>query len=434
MGLAVRDNLPKASIKVPHPSQLSKSSSTPLFIKPTLPIYGEGCRALMNDLKDLRRAGNTTLAEGADGFAGNSDLQLMDLCTQDCNDTGESLRNGIELLKKQMVAARTHGAARHPTVNVSEKSLVVLERKLVLLAPLEDVLLKYQDVVKDGVVGLVEKVLAGGDPQALYGHAFGIREVLEENLHRHPPGRPQDVEMYVRHTEHYMKTFGLNAEHKTVLLARKHLREEMAEAAELAGTRASELCLQAAANKDGNPRSLEGDAINRLEVLLEGLGTHPDHPGLTKVGRCKEAARSAAVLRWAELQLPAPPGGPDKAYKSATRVEDEVQAALEFGVFPDHPDLMKAATVGHHLRAEGVRRFAQYTVDVMGKRLGDAEAAAIKIEDAIKEALKLGVPVPTEELEAARKIAVGAREVEGLKKREHNAEMRKAKAAKEAAK
>merc|ERR1719199_1810421 len=98
--------------------------------------------------------------------------------------------------------------------------------------------------------------------------------------------------------------------------------------------RADDLVKQAAAKGDLNPKSFEGDAIWRLEALLEGVGTHPDHPGLTKVGRCKEAARSAAVLRWAELQLPAPPGGPDKAYKSATRVEDEVQAALEFGVFP----------------------------------------------------------------------------------------------------
>jgi len=411
--LIEREAPPKVKVNVP-PLQLPECSWTP---PPSKIIYSESARDLVKDLQDLRRAGHPSLQPGAPDF--DSSMTLMDLCVLDIKDTPETLFDGIRILKEQLVGAVNHGAAAHPTLKVSKRALFTVQRKYDLLNPLVQAMKHFVIFAKD-LPGVIEDVIAGADPEEKYGKSFGMREMLQDNIHKDPLGRPQDVPPNIRHQDKFMHTFGLSAEHVSVLLAREYLKNECAEVAELAAVRAEQLVKRAAEKQDLNPKSLEGDAIWRLEALLEGFGTHEDHPGLTKVGRCKEAARAAAVLRYANTLFPAKAGPPEKAYKAAELVEEEVKEALEFGVFDDHPDLMKAVKVGHHLRAEGVLRFAKNTVHGMGNRLGDAEAAAIKIEDTIKEALKKGVPVPTEELEAARKVAVGARETEGLKRREAN--------------
>lgn len=420
--ISSKDAPRRRTCKVPDPALLPKCASAPTLNR----VYGPFAADLRRDLKDLRRGGTT-----AEGTGANRDVTPTELCMFDCNDTPESLANGIEILKNAMVKAREHGAACHPTMSLSEGFLKVVERKHKLLAPLCKQMEGYGEVVKD-VQSLVDTVLAGAEPEALWGHVFGMREIIENGIHMPYPGagdskgRPQDADKTIRHSEGFQKRFGLNGRHKAILRAREFFKGPAAECAVICAKKAKEIVLEAAARQDLNPRSTEADAVSRMEALLEGLGTNPDHAAMTEVGRCKEAARAAAVLRFAQSKFPAPVGGQDKAYQAAMRVEEEVQAAYEFGVFEDHPDIMKAAAVGHHLRSEGVLRFAKQRLKTMGNRLGDAEEAAIKIENAIKDATKLGVPVSTEELEEARKVALKAREAEGLKRREANAAARKA--------
>lgn len=442
-----------ASMLHPHPPDLRRKAALSMRVPDpakmsTIPLpevgpfgviadsYGFNSEELLQDLYSVRRA-NPKLDETSDAYEGELGMTLAELCIRDCADTPEVLMNGMEILRQTIAEARLHGCAQHPTISLSKRALRVVERKYKLLEPLVKSLTGFEKLIKNDSAEMIEKIIDGGDPEALYGFAFGMRETLQDGLHQPFPGagdalgRPQDADKLW--SLDFQESFGLCADHMSVLRVRQHIKEECADMAVLAAERMQDIVKAAAARGDTDPRSPEADAVARVEVFLEGLGTHLDHPSVLKVGRCKEAARAAALLRYANTECPAPAGKDQLATFAAERLEKEIEAAIEFGVDEDHPDLKKAVMLGIHLRAEAVARFARMKTSTMGNRLGDAAEVAEKIEGKVEEAVAAGIPMNIEELEEARKIAVKAREAEGLKRREHNREKAKMEAAAKAA-
>merc|ERR1719375_2990590 len=99
------------SLRVPDPAKMS-----------TIPFpevgpfgviadsYGFNSDELLQDLYNVRRAGNPKLDEKSDDYEPLG-MTLAELCIRDCADTPEVLLNGMEILRKTIAEARLHGCA-----------------------------------------------------------------------------------------------------------------------------------------------------------------------------------------------------------------------------------------------------------------------------------------------------------------------------------
>jgi len=433
MGMSLKEPRPRIAVKVPP----VRSSSEPFLPKPNL-NGRERAAALQVDFAKMRRGANPRLWDKENPrVATEEGLQysLMDLCICDLEDTPETLKEGLKILRECKEPAVTHGAGRHPTMGVTDRTLLVAERKCKLLSDIVYPLRNSLELNKK-MEYWIDTLFDGADPEETVGHCFGLRETLRRGIHQ-PHGRPQDSDLKSTNFPEFLKTFGLPAEHVSVLEARKQLSATCEEWAEKCSAKAKQAVLKAAAEKEVNPKSPEASAIERLEYFLEQFGVHEDSKWLLELGRCKEAARGGAVMRYAEAEdkYRRTPGGKDPVFRAADRIEKEIEEALEFGVEADQPDLKKAITIGHHVRGEAIYRYALEVAKSSGTRLGDAEAAALKIEAYTQEAMKVkGLPPDIEELARAAKVVLGLREDEGKRKREANSKKRAEDQAKKAAK
>lgn len=419
MGLSLKESRPRVVVKVPP----VRCSSEPFLPKSSL-RGRERSAALLVDFTKMRRGANPRLWDDENPRVATEDglrYSLMDLCICDLQDTPETLREGIKILRECKDPAVIHGAGCHPTMGVTDRTLLVAERKYKLLS---DVVFPLRNSLEfnNRMDHWIQTMFDGGNPDEVAGHCFGVREALRRGIHQ-PHGRPQDGELKSRNFPQFLKTFGLPAEHVSVLEARTQVGATCEVWAEKCSEVAKKAVLKAAADKDINPKSTEAFAIERLEYFLESFGVHMDSKWLLELGRCKEAARAGAVLRYAESEdkFRTTPGGKEPVFRAAERIEKEIEEAIEFGCEKDQPDLKRAITVGHHMRGEAIYRYALEVSKSCGTRLGDAEAAAQKIELYYRDAMKIHeLPPDTEELAKADKVVLGLREDEGKRKREAN--------------
>jgi len=122
-------------------------------------------------------------------------------------------------------------------------------------------------------------------------------------------------------------------------------------------------------------------------------------------------------------------------YKSADQVAETVQAAADWLIEKTHPDMKAAMNISYDLRALAVKMIAEDEIRMKDTRtnLGDAEKAAERIEDGIKECIRLGCDRDHLTLKEANEMAQHMRQVEGMRKRLANKKKAEAeKAAREA--
>jgi hypothetical protein len=246
--LSEKSPRPRIELKVPVPASFLPA--------PTKPLHHQA-QELLADFKKLRRGGNPRLMGETLEEATEDGLQysLMTLCVADCKDTPETLEDGIKMLRNTIEPAITHGAGRHATIATSEKTLVVLERKCRLLGEVVFKLRNFRELEpsRDAVI---KQIFEGSDPHEVAGQCFGMREALKANIH-HPHGRPQDAESRALNFSLFIKTFGLPAEHESVLEVRAILKDTLEGWAEQCSEMCKEAVMKAAREKDPEPRSKE---------------------------------------------------------------------------------------------------------------------------------------------------------------------------------
>lgn len=442
------------------PRPLGRSVSETALL-PRRVLGRERSKYLLSSLFDLRRAGNPRLTGAPEPEAsckvhpgctacsqlsarlapvpvvqdvspGPEDSTLMELTIADCEDTPDSLERTAEMLRIAQKPAGDYGGARHATSCVSKRTLQVVERKCEVLKKLVESLAGYEAACRRKVP-LITAVIRGAFATEA-GAAIGIREVIAGSIH--PGGKPQEADKSMFQV--FVTTFKLPAFHRTVLRAQALFREQEVLWADDIARLAKEEVDREKTSGNESPESVAAEAVKRLEELAVGIGVTHANPRLTEIEMLSIAARAAAVLRHAEGEarkdakaaLAGEKG--DAAQTAALRVEASVKAGVAWGVEKSHPSMFKALIIAKDLRAAGVHRYAQHQVRSKKDALGEAEKAADRIDEAIRTAVKAGVNVAHDFIQAAQKLSLQAREEEGLKKRLANAEKRKLEKEKEA--
>eukprot|EP00747_Dinoflagellata_sp_TGD_P210478 gnl/TRDRNA2_/TRDRNA2_83740_c1_seq1.p1 gnl/TRDRNA2_/TRDRNA2_83740_c1~~gnl/TRDRNA2_/TRDRNA2_83740_c1_seq1.p1 ORF type:complete len:406 (+),score=107.49 gnl/TRDRNA2_/TRDRNA2_83740_c1_seq1:182-1219(+) len=274
------------------------------------------------------------------------------------------------------------------------------------------------------------------------GDARFLPELINKSIHRSITkqrgeyGRPEMADRIA--FDVFAKNFGLPYNHGVI----EHARQRMSEEVDLQPGLWLDLALEVAlreqakeykiANKDG--KSPAAGAIMRMYKLIKDLGSpEPEkQEKMRKLVGIGMDTRAASIKRCAEHEL-----AKDEPLKTRKEKGDAPRAAADrllvalrdayaYGCERRMPDMVPSIAGWEYLRSESVRRNGLHLVATKPNKPGAAEAVAEKIENNMKQAIKEGVPVENETLQAARMVAKAALEEENLRKRADAAAARKA--------
>jgi len=340
------------------------------------------------------------------------------------------LRYSFNKLSDTRKAALELGACRHATVMMSTRTIAVCQRKIELLIKLEKNCCAFTEACQQKNA-IVEYVVGGADAAEVVGPAAGMRERLREFVHAGDRGRPELADR--TDFERFAATFGLPAHHVDVLSARQMFKTECDAWSQLILERCHAEVDQEAAG-DTSPEGQAAAMANRLAQLLTAITScGPEDARIETLHELRTKARASACSRNAEweaeedLKQAQVKEKGDAANRAAERIEANVKkATVDYRIEKRHPLLMLAVRVAKDLRAEGLLRYAVDELRRTKGEPGDDERAANHIERACKRTIAAGVPATNAKVEQCRSMALEAREQEGLRKRQANAEKLKA--------
>jgi len=432
--------------------------------------WGKASATFLSSLHDLRRK----------PMEEDKDSQLFRQTVGDVHDTSEMLRARKNTLEEAIAATLQTGGERHPTVIISRRCLLVVERKLAIIEDLEAKCNAFEAIHGRGEE-LWEKIFSGelkGDD--VVGDAADFRAVVRDAAHIGDPleadksdfaffvsslGLPPSHDLLLRSQkalrkgvqascrcaldvfakraaglpDSETKALSINTAEAVSLLMRlstqsKHnvLRQLKAESSKLRAryvlskAKEASTLIQNATTDDG-PMLLTR-AANVRSIIMDAVAFGvPDEAGEIKQAKLIVLGlRARTVLQNARRLQANEKERPDNrtAVMSAARIRAECSEALEFGVLANDSDLAAARLIAASLHAMKVVRVALHEKDEDARAVeknvyiaGDATAAAERIDGEIKEALRAFVPRDHPLLEDARGIAKHLREQEFFRKR-----------------
>jgi len=441
---------------VSKPKMPLRRSMTP-SIK-VLPGGRDRGKAVLSALYDMRHAGNPNVGSGSDAGsdagskAGSKEgrstrassrvpshvvknnpgeeLTLLEFTLVDCNDTPEQLREGLELICKGQDIVTELKNSRHPTMLGAARAHQVMRRKLEVLEPLVQGIRQFEELSsrKQEVVKAVE---AGAKPTDIGPEAIKLSVLIEDSVHKRPAGCPEKADRL--NWELFVSTFKLPRDHGAFYQAEAAIERETEEWMDLVIETAIRLVEAEKQNQDGDTTSHSpaAEVVKNLFNLMEGMAIAPDHPKLVKTDMLANAQKCRKLLAFAKAQHRDTMGttSSKELREVAESLRDNILQTVRWGVNRTHPDLMKSMELACMLRAEGVRQHASKLMRMKRSRVGEAERAALDIEDEITEAQEFGCPFDMETIQAARSLSLKLREEEGLRKRQANSEKKHAAAA-----
>jgi len=368
--------------------------------------------------------------------ASDEEMAYMEKVISSCSDTPDSLRGDIAALYESHDPIHDDlGGARHPTTLVFARALKVTERKLSVLSKLVEATRQFE-AMSERKPQVIRAVINGQSAAEAGGAAIGYADKVENSIHAKPYGCPEDGDKSF--FEWFAASMKLSKNHVAVLHAQSVFDANLEPWVQILAKSSREEFDKECASGDESSDSPAAEAIRRLFTLSEGLSLPEEHPKLIETEMLCKAAKARKVRinaesEWREIQEKAQPS---KAREAALRLEKVVRDAVKWGLEKNHPDMRTALSISQDLHGRSVLLAADDEFRLMKSRnkLGDAEAAAVRIEESIKECIAMGVPVAHPELEKSKKIALRFREEEGYRKRQANRDKQLAeKAAKEAA-
>jgi len=410
----------------------------------------------------------------------DKEAQLFRQTLGDLHDTAAQLSHRKEELQEGISTTLATGGDRHPTVILYRRCLAVVERKMALLAELEEKCAAFESIHNRGEE-LWGDVLAGKIlGESVVGVAAGFRSFVKHIVHQGDPVQTDKSDF-----NYFVSRLGLPPGHDLLVRSQKALHDKVKAscrcvldlfASKAAGLPDAEvkalavntleavnlLLLLSTPSKQSVVRQLKAEAMKlraryvSMEVkeashVLE-RATENDGPLLLRragdlrqavleavefgvaheVEEIKQAKlmvlglRAHTVLSNAKRLQNDDKERPDnrRAVHSAGTIREEVQAASEFGCLANDTALAEARHIADSLYAIKVLRQAQREKEEDTRALdknvcmsGDATAAAERIDAEIKEAVQFKVPSDHDLIEEARKVAQYLREQEFLRKR-----------------
>lgn len=334
-----------------------------------------------------------------------------------CNDTTETLTNGIYLMKNSSTSVEKFGGLRHPSSLLAIRTLCVLERKLEVLAPYE-VAVKHLEFLNSNKRKILAQARDGGDIKQLAGPAWNIKDQIVASTH--PGGKPAECDRASWDT--FVATFRLPSEHELILLGWGLLQDEAPEWAEMCLDMGESLAAKEAKNPDScrSPESPAANSTKNMFDFLVGINVDPYRPDMSRCFTMFSATRALAVTRYAEAEAAKDKVNEGKKEKAdealmyATNIHSAIKAAVFWGVDGGVPELKKAKELHIHLRAENVGRFAALTMGTIKDGVsGSAAKVADLIDAAVNEAIEVyEVSIQHPAMQEARTLFLEARSEE----------------------
>jgi len=391
---------------------------------------------LMEFLEGLRRAGALAGAEENECFGSES---LLNHTLGDTEDTLEQLQRRVEELQSVTQTIDDLGGTRHATACLARRTLAVAKRKLCLLSQLADSRMAFEgaSAKKDR---LLEAAARGISAPTLLGGAAHFLDCITTSIH---DGAPEDADKTL--FDHFCSSFGLPAQHRAIVEAKAVFGREIANWIDALVRKADDLAttyrtrhevgsLREDACRDSNCRHDPAQAIRWMLGLVTSFGVSGEQEQLQHVSRVALGARFTSVMFCVQLEQDrdsrsaATGSHAQSATMAAERIEAAVQSALKFGVHAVH--LRGATTAALDLRAEAVRRLAVSEINGLADNpagSSDAcEAAAMRVEAAIADAVHAGVGREHPHLAAAWASAKQAHQEGALRRRSANSAQRRA--------
>lgn len=346
-----------------------------------------------------------------------------------CNDTTETLTNGIYLLKNSSTSVERFGGLRHPTSLIAIRTLGVLERKLEVIAPYE-IAVRHLESLTSDKKKILAQVRDGADIKKIAGPAWNIKDKIIAATH--PSGKPQEDDRAA--WDIFVTTFRLPSEHDLIVLGWQLVKGEAPEWAEMCLDMGESLAAKEAKNPDSckSAESPAADSTRRVFDFLVGINVDPYRPEMDRCYTTFCAARASAVTRYAESEAAKDKENEgkkekaDEALKYATNIHTAIKAAVFWGVDAGVPELKRAKELHSHLRAQRVGRFAALTIGTIKDGVvGSAAKVADLIDEAVNEAVEAyEVPIQDQAMQDARTLSLQARSEE--KRLERKLEKKKA--------
>jgi len=335
-------------------------------------------------------------------------------------DTAESLEKGIDVLANSKPLVGLYGGARHPTSLISFRTLDVIRRKLEVVVPITAAVRKLEELCANKGVA-VTKVLKGASAEQVVSEAWDIQKKLDAATH--PGGKPQDQNR--SDFEGFVRSFRLPSDHHILLRGWNLVKNEAYDWADVVWeTAQAEVKIETDRETEADvksPQSKAADTMKRIVAMVASIGVDIYRPQMEQTDFLLRQARGAAVNRFAEAEAAKDNGesNGEQVAVLAAKIEYAIKLAEQWGVEPKHPELLKAKSHAHKLRAQRAWRYSHGLLkNIKPGVLGSAGKVADQIDEAIEEALTtFEVPRDHKDLVEVREWSLKARSDENKLKR-----------------